>query len=125
MGSVTRIRDVKATRSALKFFAIAAIIAGLAMFVLITEMVLKYGFDNDVLSWWSPVHGVIFMVFVASTVNLGFKVGWSLPRMVGIVLASCIPLVAFVIERRTVADVEPRLASAESAATATAAGSVS
>lgn len=125
MGSVTRIRDVKATRSALKFFAIAAIVAGLAMFVLITEMVLKYGFDNDVLSWWSPVHGLIFMVFVAATVNLGFKVGWSLPRMVGIVLASCVPFVAFVIERRTIAEVEPALENAQAAAPTTAAGSVS
>ncbi|WP_427383727.1 DUF3817 domain-containing protein [Janibacter sp. G56] len=98
-------------RSALTFFRVAAIVAGLAMFVLIAEMILKYGLDNDVLAWWSPVHGLIFMVFVAAVVNLGFKVGWSLGRMVGLMLLSCIPLVAFVIERRTVAEVEPLIAA--------------
>lgn len=117
---MTTIRDVSATRTALKFFAISAIVAGLAMFVLITEMILKYGMDNDVLAWWSPVHGVIFMVFVGATVNLGFKVGWSLGRMVGIVLASCIPFVAFVIERRTIQQVQPALDAAV-AGTATSA----
>lgn len=115
---MTTIRDVKATRTALRIFAVLAIVAGLAMFVLITEMVLKYGFDNDVLAWWSPVHGLIFMGFVGATVNLGFKVGWSLGRMAGIVLASCVPLVAFVIERRTVAQVEPHLTAASAASLA-------
>ena len=110
------IRDVASTRTALTIFKVAAVIAGLAMFVLITEMILKYGFDNAVLSWWSPVHGFLFMGFIAATVNLGFKVGWSLGRMIGIVLLSCIPFVAFVIERRTVAEVEPQLAAAGGAA---------
>ncbi|MBK9476716.1 MAG: DUF3817 domain-containing protein [Tetrasphaera sp.] len=104
--------DPGKTASALSFFKISAIIAGLAMFVLIAEMVLKYGFDNPVLTWWSPVHGVIFMGLVAATFNLGFKVGWELPKMIGIVLASCIPFVAFIIERRTAAEVEPLITAA-------------
>ena len=101
------IRDPRAARSALAFFRWAAIAAGLAMFVLIAEMVLHYGLNNEALAWWSPVHGLIFMVFVAATVNLGFKVGWSLGKMVGIMLGSCIPLLAFWFERRAVAEVEP------------------
>ena len=56
------VTDPAKVSSALSLFKITAIIAGLAMFVLITEMVLKYGFDNDELSWWSPVHGVIFII---------------------------------------------------------------
>lgn len=96
-----------AIAKALGFFKIAAITAGLAMFVLITEMVLKYGFDNPVLTWWSPVHGLIFMVLVAATTNLGFKVGWSLVRIGLILLGSCIPFVAFVIERRVAREIEP------------------
>ena len=92
---------------ALTFFKVSAIAAGLAMFVLIAEMVLKYGFDNPVLTWWSPVHGLIFMVLVAATTNLGFKVGWSLVRIGLILLGSCIPFVAFVIERRVAQEIEP------------------
>lgn len=94
-----------ALAKALTLFKVAAILAGVAMFVLITEMILKYGFQNAALSWWSPVHGFIFMGFIAATVNLGFKVGWSLPRMVGMVLLSCIPVVAFVLEHRVAQEV--------------------
>ena len=97
----------EALRTALSFFRVTAIIAGLAMFVLIVEMVLKYAFDNDVLTWWSPVHGLIFMVFAAATANLGFKVGWGVGRMVLILLLACIPFLAFVEERRVVREVEP------------------
>jgi integral membrane protein len=98
------------TARALRWFKLMAIVAGLAMFVLIAEMVLKYGFDNEVLTWWSPVHGVIFMVFVFTVWNLGTLLRWSIGRMVAIVLGACIPLVAFWIERRVAAEVEPTLA---------------
>ncbi|MEO7071396.1 MAG: DUF3817 domain-containing protein [Nostocoides sp.] len=97
-------------RKALTFFKVMAILAGLAMFVLITEMILKYGYDNSVLSWWSPVHGFIFMGFIAATVNLGFKVGWSIPRMAGMVLGSCIPFVAFVVEHNVAEEIGGLLA---------------
>lgn len=90
---------------ALGLFKVAAILAGVAMFVLITEMILKYGFENAALSWWSPVHGFIFMGFIAATLNLGFKVGWSMQRMAGMVLLSCIPVVAFVLEHRVAQEV--------------------
>ena len=99
--------DPRAVASGLTLFRVSAIVAGLAMFVLIVEMVLKYGFDNDVLTWWSPVHGLIFMVFAVGTANLGFKVGWSVGRMLAILLLACIPFVAFVEERRVVREVTP------------------
>ncbi len=99
--------DPRTIASALSFFRVSAIAAGLAMFVLILEMVLKYGFDNDVLTWWSPVHGLIFMVFAVATARLGFKVGWSVGRMIAILLLACIPFVAFVEERRVVREVTP------------------
>lgn len=107
---MTQPASTKATpqqiRTALSIFRVTAIIAGLAMFVLILEMVLKY-MDNDVLTWWSPVHGLIFMVFAAATANLGFKVGWSVGRMILILVLACIPFLAFVEERRVVREVEP------------------
>lgn len=94
-------------RTALTIFRVAAIIAGLALFVLIGEMILKYVFDNPVLTWWSPVHGLIFMGFVVATANLGFKVGWGVGRMILTMLLACLPFVAFVEERRVVREVEP------------------
>ena len=77
------------------------------LLVLVLEMVLKHGMGNDALSWWSPVHGLIFMVFAVATANLGFKVGWSVGRMILILLLACIPFLAFVEERRVVREVTP------------------
>ncbi|GAA3621387.1 DUF3817 domain-containing protein [Marihabitans asiaticum] len=99
--------DPQQIRTALTAFRVTAIIAGLAMFVLIVEMVLKYALDNDALAWWSPVHGLIFMAFAAATANLGFKVGWSIGRMATILLIACVPFLAFVEERKVAAEVEP------------------
>ena len=99
--------DPRAIATALGVFRVTAILAGLAMFVLIVEMVLKYAMSNDALSWWSPVHGLIFMVFAVATANLGFKVGWSVGRMILTLLLACIPFVAFVEERRVVREVTP------------------
>jgi integral membrane protein len=104
------VRDTEATRKALGFFKVMAIIAGLAMFVLITEMILKYALDNQALSWWSPVHGFIFLIFAITVVNLGFKVGWSFGRMVAIVLICCVPFLAFWQEHQVAQEVEPQLA---------------
>ena len=110
-GPRTTSPDVTATpeaiRTALTVFRYTAIAAGLAMFVLIVEMVLKYPFKNDVLAWWSPVHGLIFMVFAAATANLGFKVGWSLGRMIRVLIWACIPFVAFIEERKVTEEVTP------------------
>ena len=99
--------DPRTIASALTFFRVAAIAAGLAMFVLIVEMVLKYGMDNDALTWWSPVHGLIFMAFAVATANLGFKVGWPVGRMILTLVLACVPFVAFVEERRVVREVTP------------------
>jgi hypothetical protein len=44
---------------------------------------------------------------VVAATNLGFKVGWSLVRIGLILLGSCVPFVAFVIERRVAREVEP------------------
>lgn len=99
--------DPRAIATALTLFRVTALIAGVALFVLIAEMIMKYGFGNDALTWWSPVHGVIFMAFVVATANLGFKVGWSLGRMIATMLLACLPFVAFIEERRVVREVEP------------------
>lgn len=99
--------DPRTIGTALGMFRVTAILAGLAMFVLIVEMVLKYAMSNDALAWWSPVHGLIFMAFAVATANLGFKIGWPVGRMVLTILLACIPFVAFVEERRVVREVTP------------------
>jgi integral membrane protein len=109
---VRPVRDVAAARKALMFFKAMAITAGCALFVLIVIIAINGGFGKGGASAvWSPIHGVIFFVFVVSIANLGFKVGWSLPRMILTMLSGFVPLVPFIVERKVAREVEAQLAS--------------
>lgn len=96
---------------ALKFFKIAAFIVGIGLLVLVAEMVLRYGFDNHALDWWPQPHGLLFLIYVAATANLGFKARWGLGRMALVILAGCVPFLSFWVERKVSRDVEAQLAA--------------
>ena len=108
------IRDETAARKALTFFKVMAFVVGIGLLVLLVEIVLEYGTsmkgDQNPLHWWPQPHGFIYMVYLVATANLGFKVGWSLPKMVGVMLAGCVPFLSFWVERRVAGEVEGRLA---------------
>lgn len=111
-----RIDDVEGTRSRLTFFKVMAFIVGIGLLVLVVELVLSYGFglkgDENPLYWWPQPHGFIYMVYLVATALLGFKVGWSLTRMVLVMLAGCVPFLSFWVERRVAGEVESGLAAA-------------
>ena len=110
----TVIRDATAARKALTFFKVMAFIVGIGLLVLLVEIVLEYGTsmkgEQNPLHWWPQPHGFIYMVYLVATANLGFKVGWSLPKMVGVMLAGCVPFLSFWVERKVAAEVDGRLA---------------
>ena len=107
--------DLPAARKALTFFKVMALVVGVGLLVLVVEMVLSYGFDrkgtDNPLYWWPQPHGFIFMVYVVATANLGFKLGWSIGRMVLVMLAGCVPFLSFWVERRVSREAEAQLAA--------------
>ena len=108
---VRPVRDEAAARKALGFFKVMAIMAGCALFVLVVIIVINGGIGKGGPSAvWGPIHGAIYFVFVLSIANLGFKVGWTLPRMILIMLSGFVPLLPFVVERRVAREVEAQLA---------------
>ncbi|NHI20684.1 DUF3817 domain-containing protein [Phycicoccus endophyticus] len=114
-GTVIAPQDVDAVRPRLTFFTVMAFVVGVGLLVLVAEMVLSYGAglkgaDNP-LSWWPQPHGFIYMVYLVATAVLGFKVGWSLPRMVLVMLAGCVPFLSFWVERRVAREVRAALAA--------------
>ena len=115
-GSVARVDDVDGTRSRLTFFKVMAFIVGVGLLVLVIEMVLSYGFDmkgeENPLHWWPQPHGFIYLVYLVATALLGFKVGWSLTKMVLVMLAGCVPFLSFWVERRIAREVEVGLTGA-------------
>jgi integral membrane protein len=82
-----------------------AFVVGVGLLILCLEVVLHYVFDNDVLAWWSPVHGLLYMAYLVTSADLGLKARWSLPRLVAVMLAGVVPLFSFVMERRVARDV--------------------
>ncbi|WP_265447996.1 DUF3817 domain-containing protein [Flexivirga meconopsidis] len=108
--------DLGAVETALKFFRVMAVIAGVALLILCVELILRYGFDNEALTWWSPIHGFLFMIFMASVAWLGSKLRWSWPRMVGYVCTAFVPILSFWLERKVSKGVEELLAQVDARA---------
>ncbi|WP_392424117.1 DUF3817 domain-containing protein [Barrientosiimonas humi] len=112
--------DVPSARTKLKFFKVMAFIVGIGLLVLVAEMILQYGFQNDALAWWPQPHGLIFVIYVVATAVLGFAVRWPLSKMVLVMLAGCVPLLSFWVERKVGGEVEAQLDRLERGAPATA-----
>lgn len=93
-------------KSALTRFKIMAFVVGVGLLILCAEIVLHYGFHNDALLWWSQVHGFLYILYVITVAQLGFRVGWPLTRMVGVMLAGVVPFFSFVMERKVAREVE-------------------
>ena len=94
--------------SALRRFKVMAVVVGIGLLILCLEIVLHYGFDNESLAWWSPIHGVLYMLYLVTTVDLGFKVRWPLAKTVGVMLAGVVPFFSFVMERKVAREVQAR-----------------
>jgi integral membrane protein len=99
--------------SALKPFRILAYIVGTMLLVLLTCIVLRYGFGIEQPSKIvSPIHGFLYMLYLVATMNLGMKARWSWQYIVGVMLAGTVPLLSFVFERKVTRRVEAELAAA-------------
>ncbi len=107
--------DLETVQRRLAFFKVMAFVVGVGLLLLVVEMVLSYGFDMkgeaNPLNWWPQPHGFIYMVYLVATALLGFKVGWSLPKMVLVMLAGCVPFLSFWVERKVARQVEADLAT--------------
>ncbi len=97
--------------TALRRFKVMAVVVGIGLLILCAEIVLHYGFDDESLAWWSPIHGVLYMLYLVTTVDLGLKDRWSFGRIVGVMLAGVVPFFSFVMERQVAARVEGRRAA--------------
>ncbi|MER6828517.1 DUF3817 domain-containing protein [Streptosporangium sp. NPDC000563] len=103
--------------SALKPFRILAYIVGVMLLILVTCIVLRYGFGIEEPSKIvSPIHGFLYMLYLVATMNLGMKARWTWQYILGVMLAGTVPLLSFVFERRVTRRVESELATAAATA---------
>ncbi|WP_099025548.1 DUF3817 domain-containing protein [Mycolicibacterium palauense] len=85
-------------RSALLAYRVMAWATGLWLIALCYEMVMKYGFGDDSLSWIGIVHGWVYFVYLLCTANLAVKVRWPIGKTVGVLIAGTIPLLGIIVE---------------------------
>ncbi|MDN5900929.1 MAG: DUF3817 domain-containing protein [Brachybacterium sp.] len=115
--------DEVAARTSFARFRVASIVEGIALLVLVAIMTMRYvvfggdtwfssisPFWDQVSSVWSPIHGLIFMIYVILGFDLWMKMRWGLPRMLLLMLFGVIPVLSFFGERWTHQQVESDLA---------------
>lgn len=89
----------EAIRTRLLAFRVMAYVTGVFLLLLVTSMVLKYGFGEDALAWSAYAHGWLYMIYLVTVLLLGAAVRWTPGRMVLVMLAGTIPVMSFVAER--------------------------
>lgn len=122
MASSTRPLDEVAVRTSFARFRIASIVEGIALLVLVMIMVMRYGvyggpglFTSTSGTWdqissvWSPIHGLIYMIYVVLAFDLWMRMRWGLPRMLLLMFFGVVPVLSFFGERWTHQRVESDL----------------
>lgn len=89
----------------LRFYSVAAVVTGIWLLILVVEMIVKYLIlgSEDAPEWFSyigPAHGLVFMVYVISCLDLGTKARWEPSKWVTTMLAGVVPFLSFVVEKK-------------------------
>lgn len=89
-------------KAALTRYRVMAYITGFSLLVLVfVIMPIRYiGGEPKPSEFFSPFHGLMFMLYVITVFDLFTRMKWSLGRMVLIMLAGCVPFISFVAEHR-------------------------
>ena len=89
-------------------FRLIALAEAVTWLVLIAATVAKRAFDvEEATAVIGPIHGVIFLVYLAAVMYLREDLGWSLKRTVVAIAAAVIPLGAYlIVERRYLPEAE-------------------
>ncbi|MEU6079645.1 DUF3817 domain-containing protein [Streptomyces sp. NPDC047108] len=96
-------------KSVLTRYRVMAYVTAVMLLVLCTCMVFKYGFDTgeDVTFVVSQIHGLLYIVYLVVTFDLGSKVKWDFGRLAWVLLSGTIPFAAFFVEPKIAAQVKP------------------
>ncbi len=89
-------------------FRLVALAEAISWVALIIATVAKRGFGVEgATEILGPIHGVVFLAYLAAVVFLREDLGWSLKRTMIAVAAALVPMGAyFIVERRYLSDTE-------------------
>ena len=88
--------------SPLTRFRVVAVLVGIGLLVhVLVVMPVRCLAGNPHFSkYFSPVPGPVYMLYLVATVDLGRRAGWTVLRMLRVMLAGTVPFLSFVVERR-------------------------
>lgn len=87
--------------AALGRYRVIAYVVGIGLLALCVAIVFKYGFGaSEGVTIIGPIHGFLYMVYLALAVDLALKARWSIKGAVAVLLAGTIPFLSFVAERQ-------------------------
>ncbi|MEW2354824.1 DUF3817 domain-containing protein [Spirillospora sp. NPDC029432] len=106
--------------AAINRYRVMAIIVGvMLLMVVFVGMPIRYiGGNGTPSAIISPIHGALYIVYLAIAFDLYQKASWPLKQMVLMVTAGLIPFLAFFIERKIVTRARAELAARGAAGTA-------
>ena len=92
---------------ALQRYRVIANVVGvvLVVFILIAVPLRYLGGEPRLSETISPVHGFLYVVYLAATVDLARRAGWTVRRTLLVALAGTVPFLSFVVERRMTREV--------------------
>lgn len=101
----------KRVARALKFYSVMAIATGIWLLILVLQMILKYLIigTEDSPSWFiiiGQVHGIFFIVYAISCLDLGTKARWEPAKWLTTILAGVVPFLSFFVEHNRRAEVK-------------------
>lgn len=88
-------------RSSLRRYQVMAYAVGTGLLVLtLIGVPLQYLADTpEVVKIVGPIHGFLYIVYLATAYDLARRERWSLGRIAAMVLSGLVPFLAFVVER--------------------------
>lgn len=101
-------------RAALLRYRVIAYVVGVGLIILVFVGVpMKYAGGNDiVVAVVGPIHGFLFIIYLAATLDLAVRCRWPMHRSILVGLAGTIPFMSFVAERKVTHGVRRELGRA-------------
>lgn len=107
-------------RGSLLRYRVMAYAVGIGLVVLVlVGMPLQFAAGRpEIVEVVGPIHGFLYIVYLLAAGDLARRLRWRVSRLAPIILAGLVPFLAFWVERRVTARVEPQLQVTHSPAAA-------
>ena len=106
----TPVADAAGLRGALLRYRVLAYAVGVGLVVLVLIGIpLQLAGHPSVVHVVGPVHGFLYIVYLAASADLARRARWPVRHLVPLILAGLVPFLAFLVERRVTRRIERQL----------------